>query len=75
MKAKLTVLLFTLLLPAQALAQSAVIGKDENFIITPMVFLASGTPEAAVFNYFFTLEVFAGMVALFIRLVLRLFKL
>ena len=81
MKTKLTVLLFTLfilfilLLPAQALAQSAVIGKDESFVITPIVFLASGTPEAAVFNYFFTLELFAGMVALFIRLVLRVLKL
>ncbi len=75
MKVKLTILLLSLLLPAQALAQSAVIGKDESFVITPMVFLATGTPEAAVFNYFFTLEIFAGMVALFIRLVLRLLKL
>ena len=75
MKTKLTVLLFSLLLPAQALAQSAVIGKDENFVITPMVFLATGTHEAAVFNYFFTLQVYAGMVALFIRLLLRVLKL
>lgn len=75
MKTKLTVLLFSLLLPAQALAQSAVIGKDENFVITPMVFLATGTQEAAVFNYFFTLQVYAGMVALFIRLLLRVLKL
>ncbi len=54
---------------------SAVIGKDEVFVITPIVFLATGTPEAAVFNYFFTLGIFSGMVALFIRLILRTFKL
>ncbi|MCI5157467.1 MAG: hypothetical protein D3906_03340 [Candidatus Electrothrix sp. AUS1_2] len=72
------ILFITLLLsliPLQVYAQSAVIGQDETFVITPMTILTSGTPEAAVHNYFFTLEIFYGMVALFIRLILKLFKL
>ena len=68
-------LIFLLLLPVVAFGQSAVIGKDEIFVITPIVFLSSGTPEADVFNYFFTLEIFAGMVGLFFRLLFKLFKL
>ncbi|MCI5156932.1 MAG: hypothetical protein D3906_00560 [Candidatus Electrothrix sp. AUS1_2] len=67
-------LLFSLI-PLQVFAQSAVIGRDDTFVVTPIVFLNSGTPEAGVFNYFFTLEVFAGMVALFVRLLLRLLRL
>lgn len=74
MKTRLLVVLFSLLLPVQAFA-SAVIGKDDQFVIEPMVFLASGTPEADVFNYFFTLQIYSGMVALFIRFVLRVLKL
>lgn len=72
------ILLITLLLsfiPLQVLAQSAVIGQDDTFIITPIVFLNTGTPEADVFNYFFTLELFCGMIALFVRLFLKLLKL
>ncbi len=68
------ILLIFVFCPVVAQA-SAVIGKDEVFVITPIVFLATGTPEAAVFNYFFTLGIFSGMVALFIRLLLRTFKL
>ena len=64
-----------LFFPTFAFGQSAVIGKDEVFVITPIVFLATGTPEANVFNYFFTLEIFAGMVGLFFRLLFKLFKL
>lgn len=75
MKRLVLALILLLLLPGLVYAQSAVIGQDESFVLTPMVFLATGTPEADVFNYFCTLEIFAGMVALFIRLVLRLFKL
>ena len=71
---KLLLILLLLLLPVPAFA-GAVIGQDETFVITPIVFLTSGTSEADVFNYFFTLEVFAGMVALFIRLCLRVLKL
>ena len=74
MKRILPLFLLLLLLPVQAYA-GAVIGEDAVFDITPVVFLTSGTPEADVFNYFFTLEVFAGMVALFIRLCLKLLKL
>ncbi len=70
----LPILIVLALLPTSAFA-SAVIGKDEFFAIEPMVFLATGTPEAAVFNYFFTLGIYSGMVALFIRLLLKLFKL
>ncbi|MCI5143934.1 MAG: hypothetical protein D3923_00060, partial [Candidatus Electrothrix sp. AR3] len=61
-------------LPISAHA-GAVIGVDENFVITPMVVLNTGTPEAEVFNYFFTLELFAGLVGLFVRLCLRVLKL
>jgi hypothetical protein len=71
----LLITLLLLLVPLQALAQSAVIGQDETFVITPIVFLNTGTQEAAVFNYFFTLELYCGMVALFIRLCLRVLKL
>lgn len=71
----LSVVLLSLLLPVCVYAQSAVIGQDETFVLTPMTILTSGTPEAAVHNYFFTLEIFYGMVALFIRLCLRLFRL
>ena len=72
MKKNLLIILL-LLLPVQAYA-GAVIGQDDVFNIQPIVFLATGTPEADVFNYFFTLEIFAGMVALFIRILFRVLK-
>ncbi len=74
MKRILPLFLLLLLLPVQAYA-GAVIGQDDVFNIQPVVFLTSGTPEADVFNYFFTLEVFSGMVALLIRILLRVLKL
>lgn len=67
-------MLFFLLFPVHVYA-GAVIGDDTIFVIEPIVFLNTGTPEAGVFNYFFTLEVFAGMVALFIRICIRMLKL
>jgi len=67
-------LFFCLLLPVQAYA-GAVIGEDTIFAIQPIVFLADGTPEAGVFNYFFTLGIFSGMIALFIRVCLKILKL
>lgn len=67
-------LLIFLFLPGTALAGS-VIGVDTTFALDPIPFLATGTPEADIFNYFFTLEVFVGMVALFIRICLRVLKL
>ena len=74
MKRILSLLMLLLLFPVQAYA-GAVIGQDNVFNIQPIVFLTSGTPEADVFNYFFTLEVFAGMLALFIRILLKVLKL
>jgi len=62
------------LLPVQAYAQ-ATIGTDNVFNIQPITFLTTGTPEADVFNYFFTLEIFCGMIALFIRVCLRVMRL
>lgn len=74
MKRLLLVCCLFLLLPVQAYAQ-ATIGQDNVFNIQPITFLTTGTPEADVFNYFFTLEIFCGMLALFIRVCLRVMKL
>jgi hypothetical protein len=72
---RVVILLFFLaFFPSQVFAQ-ATIGIDDNFAIEPIVFLSAATPEAAVFNYFFTLEVFAGMVALFIRICIKILRL
>ena len=74
-KSKMFFLMFLfLMLPVQAYA-GAVIGDDTVFAITPIVFLTDGTPEAGVFNYFFTLGIFSGMIALFIRVCLKILKL
>ena len=67
-------LLFFFLLPVSVYAQ-ATIGQDSIFNITPITFLSTGTSEADVFNYFFTLEIFCGMIALFVRICLRLMRL
>lgn len=70
------ILLITLLLSfiAPYAYAGAVIGQDDVFVIAPMTILTSGTQEAEVFNYFATLEIFGGMVALFIRLFLKILR-
>jgi hypothetical protein len=70
------ILLLFLLLPGVACAEA--IGADTVFSFAPIEFLTPSVdnPEnAAVFNYFFTIEIFCGMVGLFVRLLLRTFRL
>lgn len=65
-----------LVLPVMAHADG-VIGVDSLFGINAVEFLVPDPtyPEyAQVFNYFFTIEIFAGLVGLFIRILLRVFR-
>lgn len=75
-----------ILLPCQLSAQgnsnppgqgsSAVIGVDQLFEIEPVEFLKTtgNEPYNDVFNYFFTIQIFAGLMALFLRICLRVLR-
>lgn len=59
------------------MASAGVIGVDTSFSVPVVDFLQPdvNNPEyAQVFNYFVSLELFAGMLALFVRVVLRTFR-
>ena len=73
----LLICLLILLVPACSWAEG-VIGLDKEFHILPIKFLIAKTseeePYVLAFNYFFTLEIFVGLFALWLRLVVRPFR-
>ena len=56
----------------------SVIGQSRMFSLTPMdVLKAENTemePYCQVFNYFFTIQIFFGLFALWLRIVFRVFR-
>lgn len=57
---------------------AATIGQDRVFNIQTISLLQASTPEmepyVQVFNFFFTLQLFFGVYACFLRLVIRVFR-
>lgn len=51
-----------------------VIGVDTTFSIQPIQFLTSGGEYAQAFNYFFTIEIFVGLLALWLRWLMRVLR-
>lgn len=51
-----------------------VIGVDTTFSIQPIQFLTSNLEYAQAFNYFFTIEIFVGLVALWLRWLMRVMR-
>ena len=72
------IIFFTVLLSIiPAISFAGVVGVDTSFSLPVVDFLqpdVSNPEYAQVFNYFVTLEIFAGILALFIRIVLRTFR-
>lgn len=70
----LIIFLFLILLPTTGFCEG-VIGVDKEFTIKPVQYLIANTseqkPYVEAFNYFFTIELFSGLLALWIRLVMR----
>jgi len=70
-------LLALLFLPSIGLAEG-VIGVDRYFNIQPVSFLMAKTadeePYVAAFNYFFTIEIFVGLFALWLRWLMRVLR-
>jgi len=73
----LSFLALLLLIPTLAYADG-VIGVDRLFTIHPVVFLvaknADEQPYVLAFNYFFTIEIFVGLVALWLRWLMRVLR-
>ena len=74
------VLLLTLaflLIPVCTWAEG-VIGVDHEFQILPINFLVAKTseeePYVLAFNYFFTIEIFVGLLALWLRWCMRVMR-
>ena len=66
-----------LVLPSTSLAEG-VIGVDRFFSLQPVSFLVAKTtdeqPYVAAFNYFFTIEIFVGLLALWLRWLMRVLR-
>ena len=67
-----------LLLVSGNQAVAGVIGETTTFSLVPAPVLTTTDPAEAAgvqaFNYFFTIEIFFGLVAVWVRLALSLFK-
>ena len=78
-KRLLFLIIFSLLifLPSTGFCEG-VIGVDQQFNINPVQFLIANNtdqqPYVDAFNYFFTIELFCGLLALWIRLVMRVVR-
>ncbi len=68
---------FLLFLPSIGFCEG-VIGVDKEFKFKAVQFLLATTseqqPYVDAFNYFFTIELFCGLLALWIRLVMRVVR-
>ncbi len=68
---------FFLVLPVPGFSEG-VIGVDQTFNIQPVSFLiaknADEEPYVAAFNYFFTIEIFVGLLALWLRWLMRVLR-
>ena len=66
-----------LVLPSTSFAEG-IIGVDRFFSLQPVSFLLAKTvgeePYVAAFNYFFTIEIFVGLVALWLRWLMRVLR-
>lgn len=64
-------------LPSTSFAEG-VIGVDQFFSIQPVSFLLAKTvdeePYVVAFNYFFTIEIFVGLMALWLRWLMRVLR-
>ena len=73
----LLIFLLFLLVPACSWAEG-VIGVDKEFHILPIKFLIAKTseeePYVLAFNYFFTIELFVGLLALWLRWCMRVMR-
>ena len=66
-------LLLILALASPACAEG-VIGRDTLFNIATVQVLSGNEPYNQAFNFFFTLELFFGLFALWMRLLIRVFR-
>ena len=66
-------LLAVLLAPTLAGAEG-VIGVDTTFSINTINFLTSNPEYAQAFNYFFTIELYVGLLAFWARITIRSFR-
>ncbi len=73
---KLLLIILLVFVPSICFAEG-IIGVDTQFSFTPVNFLTTNpeNPEySQVFNFFFTLELFAGLMALWLRLLFRVIR-
>jgi hypothetical protein len=72
-----TLLVFETVVPDTAEA-GTVIGQSRMFNLAPMDLLQAETsemePYCQAFNYFFTIQLFFGLFALWLRIVIRVFR-
>ena len=69
---KIIIIVIIVLFPSVALSET--IGIDTIFSIVPIDLISDNPPYDDVFNYFFTLEIFIGLFALWLRLVIKPLK-
>lgn len=65
-------LIIFLLAPCTSFA-AGVIGQDMTITVNTLQILDTGNPEYdAVYNFFFTTQIFIGLVAFYLKLILRI---
>lgn len=73
LSSSITLLFVLFLMPSSGFCEG-VIGLDSVFGVNTMAVLQTGSPYDQVFNYFFTMISFFGMVSVFIKLLIRVIK-